>query len=208
MKQWELLTGRCGIYCSPLYPVHEDSLRLAEFFHCKPSDRVLDLGTGNGILAIYANALHGGQYTGIDLDESALLLAEESAKKNGQAILFQTCSVEDAPSVFGHGTFDQILMNPPYYTTGKSGRNALARHADQSLLAEWIHASFLLLKNGGSLSLCYPANQLAALFRALDQNRFAPKVSKLLFQDEQARLVLLKAKKLGKDGLIIMYHQD
>lgn len=203
MPEWELLTETTGIYRSDSCPVHEDSLRLAEFFRCKASDRVLDIGTGNGILCIYASALHGGTYTGIDTDADAVFLAESSAVRNGQTICFRTLSAEDAPSVFGHGSFDRILMNPPYFTAGDTGRNAPARHAGVDLLGQWLSASFLLLKNGGTVCLCYPADKLAELFALLERNRLAPKRMQLLFSKEKARLALVEAKKLAKHGLVI-----
>ncbi len=203
MSVWEPLTDTVGVYRTESYPVHEDALRLAEFAHIRPSDRVLDLGTGNGILAVYALALHGGTYTGIDLDEDALSLAKQSAERNGQAITFLQSTVESASDRLGHGSFDRILMNPPYYTSGNVGRNALARHADGTLLEKWCRAAFQLLNNGGTLTLCYPAEQLAVLFRVLDRNRLSPKRIALLFSDETARLALVEAKKLGGDGVKI-----
>ena len=68
MAEWEQLTETAGVYRTVSCPVHEDALRLAEFFRCKPCDRVLDIGTGNGILCLYACSLLGGIYTGIDID--------------------------------------------------------------------------------------------------------------------------------------------
>lgn len=203
MAEWELLTETAGVYRTASCPVHEDALRLAEFFRCKPDDRVLDVGTGNGILSIYACSLHGGIYTGIDTDAEALSLAKEGAIRNGQNIRFLSLSAEEAPSSFGHGSFERILMNPPYYTSGEIGRNAAARHAHETLLGEWISVSFLLLKNGGTLCLCYPAEQLAELFSVLEKNRLAPKRLQLLYAGEKARLALVEAKKLGKPGLVI-----
>lgn len=203
MKIWEPLTDAIGLYRTESCPIHEDALRLAEFARIRPKDRVLDLGTGNGILAIYSEALHGGTYTGIDVEESALQLARESAMRNGQTISFLPLAVMDAPSFFGHGTFDAILMNPPYFTEGDPGARALARHAEASLLSDWCQAAFLLLNNGAAVTLCYPASQLAALFRALDQNRLAPKRIELLFSKDTARLALLEARKLGGDGLTV-----
>lgn len=203
MSIWEPLTDRIGLYRTEQYPIHEDALRLAEFFHCRPNDRVLDLGTGNGILAVYAEALHGGRYTGIDLDEDALALARACAARNGQAIEFVPLDVGDAPAAFGHGSFDRVLMNPPYFTSGEPGKRALARHADGALLSAWCNAAFLLLKNGGTLTLCYPAEQLMPLFRALDDARLSPKRMDLLCTGSTARLVLLEAKKLGGDGVRI-----
>ena len=203
MRCWEPLTDTVGLYRTERYTVHEDALRLAEFAAVRSGDRVLDIGTGNGILAIYGNALHGGVWTGIDVDENALALASDSAARNGQIIRFVRMDAADAPESFGHGLFDRVLMNPPYFTAGEQGERALARHGDPSLLDDWLHAAFLLLNNGGTVCLCYPAEKLAALFRALDQNRFAPKRMELLCRGQTARLALVEAKKLGKDGLTV-----
>lgn len=203
MAEWEQLNDTAGVYRTASCPVHEDALRLAEFFCCAASDRVLDIGTGNGILCVYSCSLYGGAYTGIDTDRESLSLAEQSAKQNGQEIRFLMLDVSDAPSFFGHGSFDRILMNPPYFTSGDAGRNAAARHAPAGLLGQWLSASFLLLNNGGTLCMCYPAEKLADLFSDLEKNRLAPKRMKLLFSGEKARLALVEAKKLGKPGIII-----
>ncbi len=203
MDEWEQLSETAGVYRNTSCPVHEDALRLAEFFRCKPSDRILDIGTGNGILCVYACALYGGTYTGIDVSEDAVALAKRSAIRNDQHIAFFTLEASAAPAFFGHGCFDRILMNPPYFTSGNSGRNAVARHADEFLLNQWLASSFLLLKNGGTLCLSYPAEKLAELFSLLQNHRLMPKRMELLFSKKRARLLLVEAKKDGKYGLVI-----
>ena len=60
-----------------------------------------------------------------------------------------------------------------------------------------------IVNNGGTLTLCYPAGQLAALFGSLERNRFAPKRVHLLFSGDVARLALTEAKKDGGTGLIL-----
>ncbi len=205
MERWEwLIEGETGIFQDPARGCFtEDPIALVHFARIGEKDTVLDLGTGNGVMCLYAMAQYGGAYTGIDIDEAQIALARRSAERNGQTIRFLTLRAEDAPDVLGHGTFSRILMNPPYFTTGELGPRAIARHADDSLLSDWCRAAFLLLKNGGTLSLCYPAEQLAALFRALDENRLAPKRMELLLRGSRARLALIEAKKLGGDGLIL-----
>ncbi|MBR0081243.1 MAG: methyltransferase [Clostridia bacterium] len=203
MEIWEPLTETVGLFRAQRYPIHEDALRLAEFATIRQADRVIDLGTGNGILAVYAKALHGGEYVGVDTDEGAIALARMSTARNRQTIDFRVLDVSEAPSVFGHGRFDRVLMNPPYFTDPDDGPRASARHADETALSDWLHAAFLLLNNGGTVSLCFPADQLGRLFRALDRNRFAPKRMDLLCTGNAARLVLLEAKKLGKNGMRI-----
>lgn len=205
MERWEwLIEGGAGLFQDPaLGCFTEDSIALVHFARIGKTDAVLDLGTGNGVLCLYAEALYGGTYTGIDVDAAQLELARRSAEKNGQAIRFLAMRAGDAPDAFGHGTFTKVLMNPPYFVSGDAGAHALARHAEKSLLSDWCAAAFLLLKNGGTLTLCWPAEQLAALFRALDQNRLAPKRMQLLSREGRARLALVEAKKLGSDGVRI-----
>ena len=204
-KVWEPLTESAGVYTDAMHRFNEDSTRLVHFLKVRASDRVLDLGTGCGILAIYAAVLYGGTYAGIDTDPDAIALAQESALKSGLTIDFRCMDAADAPAHFGHGTFDRVIANPPYFTTGDTGARALQRHADGDLLSDWCRAAFLLLNNGGTLSLCYPADRLAALFRALDQNRLAPKRMTLVGKSGAARLALVEAKKLGGDGMTVTY---
>ena len=205
MERFEwLIEPHTGIFQDPdLGCFTEDSIALAHFFTARASDAVLDLGTGNGVLCLYAEALYGGAYTGIDVNGNQIALAKKSAERNGQAIRFEQMRVEDAPDAFGHGTFTRILMNPPYFTSGDAGRFSEARHADEAQLLRWCRAAFLLLKNGGRLLLCYPAERLAALFRALDQSRFAPKRMQFLMQGKEAWLALVEAKKDGADGVTV-----
>lgn len=51
----------------------------------RPGDRVLDLGSGSGILAIAAVALGASRATGIELDPEAVAVAERNAARNGVA---------------------------------------------------------------------------------------------------------------------------
>ncbi len=210
MERWEwLIEPKTGIFQDPeLGCFTEDPIALVHFAGIGPKDAVLDLGTGNGVMCLYAEARSGGTYTGVDTDAAQIALARRSAERNGQKIRFLTLSVENAPDVLGHGSFTHVLMNPPYFTSGDAGKHAAARHAKERQLNGWCRAAFLLLKNGGAFSLCYPADRLAALFRALDENRFAPKRMQLIMSGQRARLALVEAKKLGRDGLTISVAKD
>ena len=210
MERWDwLIEPKTGIFQDPeLGCFTEDSIALVHFARLGKTDAVLDLGTGNGVLCLYAEARYGGTYVGIDVDERQFALARSSAERNGQAIRFCALSAEDAPKTLGHGTFTRVLMNPPYFTEGDSGKHGTARHARDTLLTDWCNSAFLLLKNGGTLTFCYPAERLAAAFRALDRTRFAPKRMKLVMSGSRARLALIEAKKLGADGLAVTVEPD
>jgi len=51
--------------------------------HLEPGDRVLDFGSGSGILAIAAVLLGAGAAVGIEVDEEANPVAEANARRNG-----------------------------------------------------------------------------------------------------------------------------
>ena len=210
MERWEwLIEGKTGICQDPaLGCFTEDSIALVHFARIGAKDTVLDLGTGNGVLCLYAEARMGGTYTGIDIDDAQLALAQKSAERNGQPIRFLHLNVKDAPKELGHGSFTRVLMNPPYFTSGDPGRHAIARHADDAQLSDWCGAAFLLLTNGGTLTACYPAEQLQPLICALDAARFSVKRMQLLMSGSRARLVLVEAKKLGGSGMSLTVVPD
>jgi ribosomal protein L11 methyltransferase len=77
--------------------------------HLRRGDRVLDVGTGTGVLAIGAMKLGAVSAVGIDIDEWSIENALENVKANGadeKVRVFQV-SVED----FKGGPFDFILGN-------------------------------------------------------------------------------------------------
>lgn len=77
----------------------------------RPGDRVLDLGSGSGILAIAAAALGAARATGIELDPDAVAVAERNAARNGVA--GRTAFLEGDAAVLAPllGPADLILSN-------------------------------------------------------------------------------------------------
>ena len=202
--RWESLqVEQFGIYQDEaLGRFTEDSVRLVHFLHAKKSERALDLGTGNGVIPIYANALYGCPFAGLDVDEKQLELARLSAERNGQSIPFYALDVSAAPGALGHGRFDLVTMNPPYFseaTAGEDPQRARQRHGDR--LGDFVSAAFQLLNNGGRLCLCYGAEGLVDLFACLRENRLEPKRMELAGHKGRAKVALVEAKKLAKPGL-------
>jgi release factor glutamine methyltransferase len=95
-----------------VYDPSEDSFLFAQNLTVKPSDWVLDLGTGSGLLAILA-ARTAHHVTAVDINPYAIRCAKANAKQNHvhdkmdflQADLF---------SAFHAVRFDVVLFNSPY----------------------------------------------------------------------------------------------
>ncbi len=71
--------------------------------------KVVDFGTGNGILAIGAKLLGAKEVLGIDIDEDCIRIARENAEELGLEIRFERMDVEDFSE-----KVDTVLMNPPF----------------------------------------------------------------------------------------------
>jgi release factor glutamine methyltransferase len=77
-----------------------------------PPIRILDVGTGSGVIAIsLARKLPQAQITATDITTSALTVAQENAKRNGVAIRFLE---GDLLAPVAGESFDIIVSNPPY----------------------------------------------------------------------------------------------
>jgi len=95
----------------PVYAPREDSLLFLEAISNLPLEgrKVLDVGTGSGILALFC-AMRGGNVTASDIDETAVKEAEWAARTLGLRL---NLTVSD---LFANipGRFDLVLFNPPY----------------------------------------------------------------------------------------------
>jgi SAM-dependent methyltransferase len=80
--------------------------KLVKFAGVKAGQRVLDVGSGTGVVAITA-ARVGAKVTGSDLTPELLAQAEESAAIAGVDIAWKEADVEQLP--FANGEFDVVL---------------------------------------------------------------------------------------------------
>ena len=80
------------------------------------SGRLLDVGTGSGILAItFALEKPGLEVSAVDISEEALTLARENAQQLGVGIHFQQSDL----AVNVEGPFQWVVANLPYVPTGE-----------------------------------------------------------------------------------------
>lgn len=140
-----------------------------------PKGEILDLGCGYGVIGLaLAVSSPGVRVTGVDVNERAVLLANENAAALGVVDRFTAYVADRAPAA----SYDQIWSNPPI----RIGKEAL--HA---LLLRWLptlhpdgRAVLVVGKNLGADSLQrwlgeqgYPTTRLASAkgFRVLQSRR-------------------------------------
>lgn len=83
--------------------------------------KVLDLGSGTGILAIGASLL-GGKVTAIEKDPGAIEVAKRNAEKLDAEVEFRQSDIDEFS-----GSFDTCVMNPPFSVHSESFRQFLGK---------------------------------------------------------------------------------
>lgn len=123
-----------------VYEPREDSFLLVHNLPDVKGKKVLDVGTGSGILAIEA-AERGGRVVAVDVNPDAIKTARENALKNAVGIEFRVSDLfSNVPE-----KFEVLLFNPPYlpyedrfdenapiWCGGKTGREVLERFAKEA----------------------------------------------------------------------------
>ncbi len=123
--------------------------------------RILDVGTGTGLIAIMlAQRTAAAQVDAVELDQDAALQAKQNAESSPWAerisILHQNFNDFARLST---SRYDLIISNPPYFrqslASPDSGRT-IARHAEELQHEELIKGSIQLLNPQGKLAVVMP----------------------------------------------------
>ena len=203
-----------------LFMFGTDSVLLADFACVKSGMTVLDIGTGTGVICFL---LYGrcdkARYTGIDIQQKSIQLAEKSRRLNGieGAIRFICTDLKDFNE---KNSYDLICSNPPYERlgTGFLGGNdhvLTSRYETTATLKDIVACSSRCLKSKGRLCMVYKAERLGELTVALKEQGLELKGIRTIHKNAKTapRLVLIEAMKDGNLGVkwyppLIMYNMD
>jgi tRNA1(Val) A37 N6-methylase TrmN6 len=190
--------------------VGHDAILLAAATGGRSGEHAADLGAGVGASGLALAARVGGlRVTLVEIDVALAALAAENALLNrlDDRVDTHVADVEDAQSLAAAGltpgTFDRVLMNPPFHDATRQNlspdpRRRLAHAAAPGLLARWIASAAWLLKPHGVLNLIWRADELAAVRNALAAEFGAVAVLPVLPRPEAPAIrVLVRATKSG-----------
>lgn len=190
-----------------------DAVLLSGFARVKDGARVLDLGTGTGIIPILLEAKTGAAHlTGLEIQEDSADMARRSVRLNGleEKIDIVTGDIKEAGSLFDAASFDVITCNPPYMTaqhglTNPEDAKAIARHEILCTLEDVIAQAARLLRPGGNFFLVHRPFRLAEIIVLLRAYKLEPKRMKLVypFVDKEPNMVLLEANRGGKPRMTV-----
>jgi tRNA1Val (adenine37-N6)-methyltransferase len=169
------------------YRVSQDALILTWFANPQPCERILDAGTGCGVIA-FGLAVREASITviGLEIQKDLADRAARGVKLNGLELQIMVVrgDVRLADRYFRHNSFDAVVSNPPYHEPGRGKislqhEKALSRHQLMMPLDDLVMVSGALLKPRGRLSVIYPVAGLGRVKQALEQAGF--KLSRMLW---------------------------
>ena len=190
-----------------------DAVLLSGFARVKDGARVLDLGTGTGIIPILLEAKTGASHlTGLEIQEDSADMARRSVHLNGldEKIDIVTGDIKEAGGLFDAASFDVVTCNPPYMTdkhglTNPNDAKAIARHEILCTLEDVIAQTATLLKPGGNFYMVHRPFRLAEIMVLLHSYKLEPKRMQLVYPyvDKEPNMVLIEANRGGKPRLTV-----
>jgi tRNA1Val (adenine37-N6)-methyltransferase len=203
----KVMQNRCG------YRFSIDAVLLAYHAAARPGDRVLDLGTGCGIIPmIMASRLAELRIYAVEVQRELAELAAANVRQNQLTDRIDVLSTDMKllrPQMIS-GPCDLVVSNPPYRRSG-SGRinpnsqRALARHEIKASLSDVLQTTRRMLRTAGRFVTIFTAERTADILSQMRIERIEPKMIRMIQsrRDAEARLILVEGLKGGRPGLSV-----
>ena len=154
-KQFAVVNDRTAM------KVGTDGVLLGAWCPVEGARRVLDVGTGCGVIALMvAQRNSDALIEGIDIDNAAIEEASLNFARSPWAERL-TANVADFNGLAGRNRYDLIVSNPPYFTNGvlpTGDARTVARHTASLTYLQLIEGAARLLSDDGLLALITPTD--------------------------------------------------
>ena len=191
-----------------------DAVLLSDFAKVRTGEKVLDLGTGTGILPILlAGKTKGQHFTGVEIQPESAEMARRSVAYNHleEKIEIVTGDIKEAGRLFQPAFFDVITVNPPYMADQCGIQNpqdakAIARHEILCNLEDIFRESKKLLPEGkGRFYMVHRPVRLAEILLKMSQSHIEPKRIQLVhpYVDKEPVMVLIEGRSGARPGVRI-----
>lgn len=190
-----------------------DAVLLSHFAKVKPKEKVLDMGTGTGIIPVLLAALtKGDHFTGLEIQKDSADIARCSVAYNklNERIDIVNGDIKNASDIFGREYFNVVVSNPPYMIDKHGIRNPedskyIARHEALCTFDDIAREASKVLKTRGRMYLIHRPFRLAEIIITLTKYNLEPKRIRFVhsYVDKDPLMFMMEALKGGNSGVII-----
>lgn len=211
-----LLAEKIRIIQSPtVFAFSLDTVLLAKFVYVPiQKGNIIDLCTGNGVIPLLLSQRSKATITGVEIQERIYGMAKRSVEYNhlGDRLHMVHGDIKDMPQTLGHGKFDIVTCNPPYFPTpnkdeiNQNEHLAIARHEIYCTLDDVVQVSSKLVKQGGKVAFVHRPGRLLDIVTAMRKYRIEPKRLQFVYPKagKEANVLLIEGIKDGSPDLKIL----
>lgn len=191
-----------------------DAVLLTGFAKVFEGEKMLDLGTGTGIIPILMEAkTEGDKFVGLEIQPESADMANRSVMLNGleKKIEIVCGDIKETSDLFKKASFDVVTSNPPYMNDNHGIKNpdlpkAIARHEIMCNLEDVVANATIMLKPGGRFYMVHRPQRLTEIILTLKKYKMEPKTIQFVhpFKDKEANMVMIEAIRGGKNQVKII----
>lgn len=180
-----------------------DAVLLSDFAkNIKKSSKVIDLGTGTGIIAtLLCGKTQLESIVGVEIQKEISDMAKRSIKLNNLENKFEILneSILNLKNIYGSNYFDVVVTNPPYKkkNTGilnEEKEKLISRHEITANLEDFIRISKEILKDKGEFYMVHRPERLVDIITLMRNYKIEPKVLRFVYSSKEKPPVLLLIK--------------
>lgn len=180
-----------------------DSILLSGFAtEIHNSSKIIDLGTGTGILPILlSEKIKKSEIVGVEVQKEVADMAKRSIELNNLESRIEIIN-KNIKELEYKEEFDAVVTNPPYKEkdTGLINSNKvklISRHEVEGELEDFIKVSSKVLKNKGNMYMVNRPERIVDIFEYCRIYKLEPKEMRMVYSKVKSKptLVLIKATK-------------
>jgi len=156
-KQFTVFHDKCGM------KVGTDGVLLGTWADVRNAAKILDVGTGSGLIALMLAQRSNSYVKGIDIDQDAVNQARENFENSpwGKSLAVEKISLQEFSETRSE-RFDLVVSNPPYFVNSLHNpeeKRSIARHTSSLTHEELLLCSKKILNETGKICIILPIKE-------------------------------------------------